>query len=576
MQYTNYTACVLNNWHNHYKKYLVALIIISIAACTKIEQPLLQPNTIKEDDEVVTDKELLRIIERLEKNDIHTKRLKSVIASYRKPHWNKSLFKYNKIITQARGTQSGNGADTIVYVPLSPPRQAEVKAYIKAVIHDSISLSLYMASDYKKYPYQDSTHNQQATGEKMAIKFMHLNESVYGYTKFKILDTNLFHKAINTASKSTRIHMVKLSQNSTANKKQYTGNCETTYNASFHCTKSGKCLEQGYCDWCGSCVTFTPSGIYCSGNWEEAPGGGGGSSGGTVGAPPAGTTGGGGGGGTGGVDPTTPAGWEPMPTEPTDPHEPPQDPCETAKEQAKRLDSVWTNANMDSAIQNTPDPATHPNEHGFGIKAEYRVHPFNVHDTTIIDYKTDAITPGSLTGVEIPLVRPRLYFILGTLHTHPKGSGNGNYAAPSGTDVFSLIGLYQDWPDQTNWLVGNFVHAFNGSQYALTVTNLAQAEAFGATKRDNLDDSTNGFKKDTQIGKLFQKAQEAFLRRFGNSPVGVQKSYEMAMAAALTIGNTGITLNKRNPVTKKFEPIRVSQQQNPSRPKKFTFEQDCL
>ncbi|HQV07348.1 MAG TPA: hypothetical protein PKW62_11330, partial [Chitinophagaceae bacterium] len=262
-------------------------------------------------------------------------------------------------------------------------------------------------------------------------------------------------------------------------------------------------------------------------------------------------------------------GWEPVPID----DEPPAastDPCDIAKDAAKKMDSIYIKANV-AAMLDTMATLSHDSlETGFTIFKEFRVSPYTnpdgTKDTTFTGvYSQSDMNIGTTMGISYTYYLPRLFINTATVHFHTSNA----FPAQSAHDIYLLIANLLD----THWYDGNFVIAANGSQYAITVSDSAKAIAFFSTKAAFLDTVTNEWKESSLIGKEFDKAKKYFEN---GDTSKTNYAYEMAMAAVLNSFNSGITLHKKDS-NGNFKPILVKTViPNPNKPKKKIYVQDCL
>ena len=243
----------------------------------------------------------------------------------------------------------------------------------------------------------------------------------------------------------------------------------------------------------------------------------------------------------------------------------PPDPCTILRNKAKKMDSAFIKSKADSLLATIPNLSTAPNERGFAIMKKFSVNPQNVHDTTITSYYSGNVQTGSDSNIVIQVTYPYLTLLTATLHTHPPFG----YSAHSAKDVYELIGEQI----QNSQFEGTFVAAANGSQYALTVTDYAAAATFYSTMNQNLDGAK--WNETSDIGKAFLKAQKYFEEKFKGNPNQVNLAYEMAMAAVLSQFNTGVTLNKKD-AAGNFKPLIIKTSQDPSKPKRTIYIQECI
>lgn len=403
---------------------------------------------------------------------------------------------------------------------------------------------------------------------------MFFDNITFGYTDFSINDTSLFRTADST---SGELKMLKIVNN--ANPPAGKGN---TAGFTITCMTFTVCepLTRGFRTsvWAPTqnCTSYTQ----CYSNWSA------GNNGGTNGSSGIGNSVGTGGGGNtgGGTPPPCPGttssqkgqtavygcgpGWSAL----GGPGTLPQDPCITAQNAAKQMDSIFIRSKADSVLNSIPNWVSLNEEKGFPIYKKYSINPHNVSDTTTIGYRCGDVQPGNATNMTITLAPKRLEASVSTLHIHP----DTGYAAHSPADVYSLIDCrINDTEGQGHHFLGTFVAASNGSQYALTITNPVQATAFFATKNQYLDADSVKWKQDSEIGKAFYAAKRYFEDLYKLYPDKIHLAYEKAMAAVLNEFSTGVTLNKKD-MSGGFSPIMVKTSPHPTKASKRIYTQECL
>lgn len=566
---------------NRLTQYLISIVLVLLAGCTKLDHNMLHTDANPE-DEPVTDPSLLRVIARLEQNDVKTIRLRNLLKNYRKPFYNKSLFVYPKSVANSRGTNSSStsSADTTVLIPLVPPRQQVVPAFIKATLGtDSVNLSLHFDVSYPQYGFADSsTTSASYPAEGYALTYMKLNQAVFNYNLFRINDRRLFHNGRNYSDTVGNRLLIRLRDPNVTNnsRMEYIVNCNEFTNIVFHCPKEeGECTGPGgACDgWpCPICTTTSYT-TECETFTIPSPGG---SSGSPVYVPPSppttGPSSGGTGGGSGnGPDPNTPppgtTGWTPeAPQDPTNNH----DPCEVASAQAARLDSIWQNAPIDSALGTIATGSINQYEYGFHIVKKFDNSPNPPYWLNPRLTVPGVHTQQSPRGVTIPGVVGNVYGNrwLASLHTHP----DSTVAAPSAEDIFKLFQPFTDPPPHD--FFASFVVANDGSTYALTIADMQKLRVFKDKERDNLDDTTKGFKRGSELGKIFYNAYDFFLEKFKDHQNPKGKAFEMATTATLSGANSGITLHKRD-ASGQFKPIMLKASPHPKDANQTVYDNAC-
>lgn len=256
-------------------------------------------------------------------------------------------------------------------------------------------------------------------------------------------------------------------------------------------------------------------------------------------------------------------GWDPIDV---DNEDIPEDPCTTAQNAARKMDTIFMMSKADSVLASIPNLATEPKEKGFPIIKKLRINPYDMTDTTVAGYRCGTIQTGTDSSINYSYSLGALEYTAATLHTHPP---NG-YAAHSAKDIYEFLG---GRIGEEPHFLGTFVAAANQSQYAITITNPSQASAFLATQSQNL--SGTKWDEESNIGKAFKSATKYFEDKYEGDPNKIHLAYEMAMAAVLNQFNVGITLNKKD-ANGNFIPIVVKTSQDPRKPKKTVYTQECL
>lgn len=479
------------------------------------------------------------------------------------PRWNKTVTILKKNSHSTGRNQ--NGDTTIYYIPFVRDSQNYVNASM-AIKIAATDTSFYYLCDWQYSQLQNDQTSISDVAEHYAVFFMNLDKIVFGYNKFKINNSHLFHGDF-TGPVKVRL----IDGDSNVNELYSVFTCQNVVISYQDCPYgSGQCSGlNGTCDNCWRCTSSVQY-QYCTETWIDDGGGGGGGGGGT---------GGGGGPGGGGTPPdcgdpqgriaargNEPCeegpGWEPLEDEPIPP---PHDPCNDAKLAARKLDTLYNNGKVDSMLATIPNLTTEPNEKGFAIFRKFSVNPQNMQDTVFTTYKTSQMftgTPSSINPIyNIPYLSVKISFV----HTHTKDA----YSAQSAADIYKLIESKLEDP----YLVGNLAVASDGSKYGVTITDPALAVAFLNTKSLFLNGSK--WNDTSAIGKAFDIATNYFLEKFNGVANQKDLAYEMAMAAVLNQFNIGITLSKRDN-SGHFKPIMVKKAiLNPNNPKKITYIQDC-
>ncbi len=124
--------------------------------------------------------------------------------------WDKAMVtvtnhkKSGRFSTSRNSSDSSNGYDTTITIPVVLNSTVYVNAAIVATLNDSISLSLFRGRDYSKLPY--GNHGVDTfTAEKYAVQFMKLEKMVFGTNSFLLTDHNLFSYLLNNNNGRTSL-----------------------------------------------------------------------------------------------------------------------------------------------------------------------------------------------------------------------------------------------------------------------------------------------------------------------------------------------------------------------------------
>jgi hypothetical protein len=123
------------------------------------------------------------------------------------PIWDKTQIRIYDRTTGGSSFTSNN--DSIVLIPLVLENQKTVNGFIKAKLkpNDSLSLTYSLACDYKNYPFKNP-NNKDYSAEAYSVLMMTLDNAVFGYTKFNVNDTLLFHQGNNTANSQMTVSLL--------------------------------------------------------------------------------------------------------------------------------------------------------------------------------------------------------------------------------------------------------------------------------------------------------------------------------------------------------------------------------
>ncbi|MCW3073340.1 MAG: 4Fe-4S dicluster protein [Flaviaesturariibacter sp.] len=244
---------------------------------------------------------LKRIAQKIKDEDIKANFLSSFIRREGYPLWSKAVISYTtKLSPASRGT-TGEAGDTLLVIPLVLEGEEKVNAFIEATVSDSISMAVYNSGAYEQKSFSCVTDT--ASAENYALRFMLLDNSVFGYTKFRVTDERLFScLSPNVAGTESRVLEIRNRQPDPAGR--FTLEIVTVCLNNYHCTNVPEYCSPR-CDLCDQCFSQACLDFEVDSWYSEDGGGGGGSS-----CRPYGTIGGGGCSPGGGGD-DDPPGWEP-------------------------------------------------------------------------------------------------------------------------------------------------------------------------------------------------------------------------------------------------------------------------
>lgn len=119
------------------------------------------------------------------------------------PVWDKPLAITNN--SQTLGINvSTNEIDTVVLLPLVQPNTYFVNGMIACNVGDSVTFTMVAAADYASFGFQNIADSMSA--QIMALTFMALDQNIFGYSDFEILDKRLFnYPNIDTLQRFCRI-----------------------------------------------------------------------------------------------------------------------------------------------------------------------------------------------------------------------------------------------------------------------------------------------------------------------------------------------------------------------------------
>lgn len=457
------------------------------------------------------------------------------------PRWDKA------IIIRPDNTSGRGASDSaeLTYIPFVRENENFVNAalLVRTLERDT---SFRYICDWQ-YHYAEKGAFEDTTAERIGLTLMTLDKEVFQRTKYIVTDSLLFNSYMPDSIKGMSAHLEFGPEDDArnVNRNQLKGGVVYFY-----------VFVTNYVPFYWQAVTYFNLNNFNFENWNFGNAGGGGSGGGGGSSPPP---------CPGGIsrgaayDNCTP-GWEPMPVDS------PEDPCTTAKNSAKRMDSIYTWSKADSVLATIPNLTTETNEKVFPIFRKYVINPHNVHDTTFTNnYSCGSVQTGTDSNFNVTFSVPYLQIHAATLHTHPPKK----YAAHSAGDIYELITNSIQDPR----FEGSFVHAADSSEYVITITNPSLATAFFATQSQYL--TNDKWNVDSDIGKAYANAYDHFIAVHKNDSNQKNLAHEKAMAAVLYKFNSGVILNKKD-ASGKFKPIVIKPIPDPRKPRKIIYIQDCL
>jgi len=503
--------------------------------------------------------ELKRIAQKLQ--ELHQKAgfLTNIGKQEGLPIWNKAVITSHQNQNSRKKARTNAPGDTIVYIPLVIPNEKEVNAFIYARLNGNIHLDLFNSASYAGYGFGKITDTSN-NAEKLAVQFMILNNIVFDYNDFKILDNHLFKGSTHSNEKDKSVHISHISNNGSiaqrGNGVEFWEYEVCTSHKYLKCSSDNRCCPDGSCSACKqecwkdsepvcekvTVIVFSLDDDPGPGSGEGGSGGGGGLGGAPTGGPAACNP-------TPSLDNGLPPcprggsdGWEPVIDQGV------LDPCAAAQNLGKEMDSIFTNSKADSTLSTITDLATGQNERGFPLIQGFTINPWNIKDTVYGALRTGAIETGTPTGIVYSYSYGTKEVPIGNLHTHPRTG----YTCPSSTDMYDLVFERMNLPR----FRCIYVAAFDSSQYAISINDYAKALSFYNTKPQFLNDSTNGWKEDSEIGLAYEKARLYFKETYKDTTSDKHLIHQLAMAATISQFNIGITMFKKDS-SGHFKPLMV-------------------
>jgi len=242
---------------------------------------------------------LKRIAKELERQNKSKEFIKAFIAKEGFPVWGKSRIERQRKNSTISDFDGDGLEDTTVYIPLVVSADHYVTGFLKATVDDSVDIKIFRQSDYQNFPFKTpASSTTVTTAEEYAVRFMAMDNDIFGSTEFKIEDKRMFNNSTNYSDTANVQRFITLS---TGGGKDGFANGTTINNYQYEV-----CWTVNLFSWvCGGSFTGSANNTQTNCGWVangnvsvctmyETEGGGGG--GGTWPFPP----GSGGGGGNGG------------------------------------------------------------------------------------------------------------------------------------------------------------------------------------------------------------------------------------------------------------------------------------
>jgi hypothetical protein len=447
------------------------------------------------------------------------------------PYWDKSML-FSKLYAA-----KGSSADSVnvVYIPFARDSEENVNAALIINMKPSDTTFRFLYDwQYAAYGFDTTVNPEKWNARDVFHIFTLFDKMVFNIKQFRITDKNLLSASEKESIKNLELNVDSILVIGTLKENgKRVGNKQELISFEV-CNTYSICVQPCLKAFKGSSFNKIGTDDCCEETfeWEECTtyyiddGGGG-----APPPPPTDPGSGGGGGGTGdpgsgwddpcsgggavqprgevvkpcGGDP----GWQPAPDDGGNSSSN-EDPCTTAQNAAKKMDSIFALSKADSVLNTIPDLATDSLEKGFPIYQKFSVNPYDKTDTTFTAiYKSDNVQTGSTNHIDITAAIPYLYVWAAALHTHPP---NG-YTAQSAADIYSLLDSRMN---SDSHFEGSFVFASDSSQHAITITDYSKASLFFNTKSVYLDTATSGWKEDSDIGKAFKDAYKYFEKKYKN------------------------------------------------------------
>jgi hypothetical protein len=267
------------------------LFLILFISCKKIdstqEEIRSTPNEILDkffNKNRTNDPREAALVTYLKNRNIKENFVENIVKKIGYPRWDKVLQFPNEVKTTTSSSLVDDST-SIYHIPFVRDSQNFVNASMILIANQS-DTSISYKSDWQYAQKQNNIQNYNDSAENFALYFMVLDQTVFGYNKFNIIDSNLFRNN----NKIVEYVTINSSNTTTNNLLAWIETCYDVNISVIDCPYPGNCRGTGgSCDKCIDCMSYI-SYEYCTEGWGDVGTGGGGTGGGGTG----GGTGGGG------------------------------------------------------------------------------------------------------------------------------------------------------------------------------------------------------------------------------------------------------------------------------------------
>jgi len=217
---------------------------------------------------------LKRIAKELERQNKTKEFITAFIAKEGFPIWAKSRIERQRKNGNISDFDADGLEDTTVYIPLVVSAENYVTGFLKATVDDSVHIKIFRQGDYLNFPFKTPTVSPNVTtAEQYAIRFMSMDNDVFGSTEFKIEDKRMFNNSTDYSDTANFQRFIKLvpdnkedefANGSTINNYQYEvcWSVETVFlmpcfSGNNTSSIEGQCYYSGYTS---HCVTYESGG----------------------------------------------------------------------------------------------------------------------------------------------------------------------------------------------------------------------------------------------------------------------------------------------------------------------------